>query len=156
MLDLWFRLYVHALLRESRIFPGIELCDKAPEYSPYGYTDLWKGDYHGKSVCVRAIRLQDPARLADVKTVRGSFLFSEPCSVCFTLGIPPREKRCRTQPSSQCTPCYRSFGDTVSTLHHHPVDAKREHRPVHPDEFKCQSAAACMCLSTSNLTKMAR
>ena len=53
---LWFRLYTHALLLESRIFLNVELHDKSPDYTPYGFTDTWKGSYRGKLVCIKAIR----------------------------------------------------------------------------------------------------
>jgi hypothetical protein len=39
---LWFRLYTHALLLESRIFPDMELDDESPDYIPFGFVDTWK------------------------------------------------------------------------------------------------------------------
>jgi len=56
--DPWTRLLIHALLRGSRIFPGLELSDKPPDYTPLGFTDIWKGEYHGKLVCVKVVRGQ--------------------------------------------------------------------------------------------------
>jgi len=68
--DPWTRLLTHALLRGSRIFPGLELCDKPPDYTPLGFTDIWKGEYHGKPVCVKVVRGQDLTSLGKVEGVR--------------------------------------------------------------------------------------
>jgi len=54
--DLETRLFTHALLRGSRIFPGLELYDHTPDYTPLGFTDIWKGEYHGDPVCVKVVR----------------------------------------------------------------------------------------------------
>ena len=68
--DPWTRLLTHALLRESRIFPGLELCNEPLDYTLPGFTDIWKGEYHGEPVCVKAVRRRDPSYLGDVEQVR--------------------------------------------------------------------------------------
>jgi hypothetical protein len=73
---MWLRLYTHALLLESRIFPDIELCDESPDYMPTGFTYIWKGIYRGEPVCIKAIRAQDPTRLREIGSVRGFFILS--------------------------------------------------------------------------------
>jgi hypothetical protein len=82
---LGFRLYAHALLCESRIFPGVELCDESPDYMATGFTDIWKGNYHGELVCIKAVRADDPTDLKKVKSVRNSSLLLE---VYSTRSIP--------------------------------------------------------------------
>ena len=74
---LWRRIYTHALLLDSQIFPSIELSDESPEYTLSGITDFWKGIYRGEPVCIKAIRTQDPIRLKEIKRVYGSFLISK-------------------------------------------------------------------------------
>lgn len=64
---------MHTLLRESRIFPSVELCDESPDYTAAGFADIWKGRYHGEQVCVKAIRTQYPICLMEIEKVRGSF-----------------------------------------------------------------------------------
>ena len=152
MLDIWSRLYVHALLRESRIFPGVELHDETLDYLRYGYADLWKGDYRGEPVCVRAIRLRDPARLTDIKTVRDPSRLLRSRSVRIIAGILSCEQR--GQASSQRAAHRRGFRDTVSALHHESMDDEWEHRQVYPGQRRCRSAVVSMCLSTWSLTKM--
>ena len=71
--DLWIRLYAHALLRESRIFPNVELCDESPDYAPTGLTDIWKGDRYGELVCIKTIRTRHPVNLREITSVGGSF-----------------------------------------------------------------------------------
>ena len=63
----------HALLRGSRTFPGLELCDKPPDYTPYGFTDIWKGEYQGEPVCVKVARGQPLGDLMRVVLVRRLF-----------------------------------------------------------------------------------
>ena len=70
-----FRLYTHALLLESRIFPNLELCDEVPDCTACGFADTWKGSYHGKLVSIKAIRSGNPARLREIERVRASFIF---------------------------------------------------------------------------------
>ena len=68
--DLWIRLLTHALLRGSRIFPGLELCDKPPDYTPKRFTDIWKGEYHGEPVCIKVVKrqlLEDQRRVEGVR-----------------------------------------------------------------------------------------
>jgi len=74
MLNLWLRLYAHALLRESRIFPGLELCDEPPDCVHNGFADIWMGDYCGELVCVKVIRTQDRTPLREIEKVHGSFI----------------------------------------------------------------------------------
>jgi uncharacterized protein Usg len=78
---LWFRLYTHALLLESRIFTNIELCDEFLGSMPTGFTDIWKGKYHGELVCIKAIQTRDLFCLREIKRVRGSFPPSEAYSL---------------------------------------------------------------------------
>jgi hypothetical protein len=66
---LWHRLYTHALLLESQIFPSIELTDDTPRYIPTGFTDIWKGKFNGQSVCVKAIRTWDLHYLKAIENV---------------------------------------------------------------------------------------
>ena len=79
---LWFRLYTHALLRESRILPNLELYDESPGYSCDGFADTWKGNYRGELVCIKAIRLGNQVRLREIEKARDRFIFSELYSVC--------------------------------------------------------------------------
>jgi len=68
-----FRLYAQALLRGSRIFPDVELCDESTDYDPFGFADIWKENYHGDQVCIKAIRICDTSSSEMIKRVRGSF-----------------------------------------------------------------------------------
>jgi hypothetical protein len=88
-----FRLYTHALLLESRIFPNVELCDESPDYTPYGFADIWKGSYHGEPVCIKAIRTLDAARLRGIRNVCGSFILSRARSVHPIPDLLPRSRR---------------------------------------------------------------
>ena len=65
----WFRLYVHALLRGSRIFPGVALHDDSPDYTSIGFADVWKGNYRGNPVFIKAIRTQKKLNLNRIKWV---------------------------------------------------------------------------------------
>jgi len=76
-----FRLYAHALLRESRTFPDVEFCDESLDYDPLGLTDIWKENYHGDQVCIKAIRMRYIGCLEETKRVRGSHFLSELDSV---------------------------------------------------------------------------
>jgi len=67
-----FRLYAYALLRGSHIFTDVELSDESLEYDPFGFMDVWKGNYHGDQVCIKAIRMRDTSDLEKTKRVRGS------------------------------------------------------------------------------------
>jgi len=60
------RLLAHAFLRGSRVFPGLELYDTPPDYAHDGFTDIWKGTYHGEPVCVKVVR---ELKLATVREV---------------------------------------------------------------------------------------
>ena len=140
ILNLRLRLYAHALLRESRIFPGIELCDRSPDCLRNGFADIWKGEYHGEPVCVKVIRTENQTPLMEIKRVRASFISSEMYSVQPIPDIPPCALGGKAQPSSKRAPRHQGFGDFVSTLHHESVDARWEHRPVRPDEPGCRSA----------------
>ena len=66
----WIRLWAHALLRGPRIFLGLELCDDPPDYSHDGFTDIWKGEYHGGLVCIKVIRGRELTCLRGVERVR--------------------------------------------------------------------------------------
>jgi len=71
--DPWTRLLIHAHLRVPQIFPGLALCDKAPEYTPDAFTDIWKGEYYGTPVCVKVVRGQRLPGLREVERVWRSF-----------------------------------------------------------------------------------
>jgi len=77
MLGLPLRLYAHALLRELRIFPGIELCDESLGCLRNGFTDIWKGYYLGQPVCVKVVRTQDRTPLMEIEKVRDAFILSD-------------------------------------------------------------------------------
>jgi len=62
------RLLTHGLLRGSRIFYGLKLCDNPPDYMVDGFTDIWKGEYHGEPVCVKVVRGR---RLTCLREVEG-------------------------------------------------------------------------------------
>ena len=85
---LWLRLYAHALLRESRIFPNVELYDKLPDYVSVGFADIWMGNYHTDPICIKVIRTLDPVRLMEIKKVRNSFVLSEAYSTHSILDPP--------------------------------------------------------------------
>jgi hypothetical protein len=42
-----------------------------------GFTDIWKGNYHGELVCIKVVRARDPTVLKEVESVRNSSLLSE-------------------------------------------------------------------------------
>ena len=72
MQSLWTRVYVHALLRGSLIFPDVELSTGPPDFDPLGLVDVWKGSYHDNPVCIKAIRTRRKPSLEKIKKVRGS------------------------------------------------------------------------------------
>ena len=74
---LWFRLYAHALLLESRVFPDIKLCVESLDYGSDGFADIWKGEYHGEPVCIKAIRTQVPVCLTEIERVCGYFIYQK-------------------------------------------------------------------------------
>ena len=140
--DPWTRLLAHALLRGSRIFPGLELCDKPPDYSPLGFTDIWKGEYHGKLVCIKVFRGQYLEDLREVERVRRCFIQLKVYSVRFIPDIPSRGQREQAKFSSECAPHHPGFKGTVSALHHESVDARWEHHSLYPNEPGCRSSDA--------------
>jgi hypothetical protein len=142
---LWLRLYIHALLRGSRIFPNLELCDKSSEYTPAGFADIWKGSYDGELVCVKAIRTQHPIRLRKIERVCSSFIESETYLARFIPDIAPCNKGEQAQSPPERAPHHWGFGDSVSVLHHESVDARWEHYPVHPNKHGCRSVDAGAC-----------
>ena len=145
MLDPWLRLHAHALLRESRIFPGIKLYDEVPDCSCHGFADIWKGDYRGELVCVKVVRTRDRARLMEIEKVRLFFiLLPEAYSARFIPDVPSCK---RAWSSSEPASNRPDFGDTLSTLHPESMDAGWEYRPVYPDEPRGQPADAGACLS---------
>ena len=81
MSPLRLRLYTHALLRESRVFPNLELCDEFPDYTPFGFADIWKGNYHGEPVYIKAIRTREWSPLREIKRVCGYFIYQR-CAEC--------------------------------------------------------------------------
>jgi len=101
MLNLQLRLYVHALLCESRMFPGTELCDESPDCLRNGFVDVWKGNYRGEPVCIKMIRTENRIPLMEIEEVRGSFILSEMYSVHSVPDISSCDQRGRIQPSSE-------------------------------------------------------
>ena len=85
----WFRLHTDTLLRKSQIFPDVKLRDKLPDYEPSGFGDIWKGTYHGRPVCVKAIRATKTIHSSEIERVCGSFHSSEVYSACF-IPDPPQ------------------------------------------------------------------
>ena len=89
MRDLWIRLHVHALLRGSHVFDGVELFPDArpsttakwsttpPDFEPYGFVDVWRGNYRGNPVCIKAIRTRNKANLRKIKKVHDSLFPSD-------------------------------------------------------------------------------
>ncbi|KAF9649115.1 kinase-like protein [Thelephora ganbajun] len=67
--DLWIRLHVHALLRGLPVFPNVELWDGSLDYDPLGFVDIWKGNLHGDSVCIKVIRTRNKAHLKKIKQI---------------------------------------------------------------------------------------
>ena len=100
----WFGIYTRTLLRESRIFPNVELCDEFPVYMPFGFLDIWKGNYRGEPVCAKAIRIQDPTLLREIESVRDSFILSEPYSAYFIPDLLLRNRRVQAHFPSKFTP----------------------------------------------------
>ena len=135
---LWFRLYTYALFCESCIF-DIDLCNECPDYMATGFMDIWKGNYRGGLVCIKAVRIQDPACMELLEWVCSSFLLSEVYSVNFIPDLPSQNLPPERAPHHQC------FGSTASVLHNEPVDARWEHYPVHPGEPECQPVGVGMC-----------
>lgn len=145
MRDLWIRLYVHALLRGSRVFPGLELCSGSPGYEPLGFTDIWKGRYHGSEVCIKTIRT--PTNLEKIKRVRGPVHpRSEPNLHRLVPDLPPRSQRAQALFPPKHSSHTSGLGDAISVLCRKPVDAKWEHYAVHREESECKSANAGICL----------
>jgi hypothetical protein len=65
----------------------MELCDESPGFMPTGFTDMWKGNFNGEVVCVKAIRTQDPIRLREIESVCNVLASSEPCSTASVLDL---------------------------------------------------------------------
>jgi len=108
--------------------------DNPPDYTPYGFTDIWKGEYHGEPVCVKVARGRFLGELRKVEEVQNPSIQSEVYSVRFIPDIPSRGRREQAQFSSECASCHPGFGGTVSGLYHESVGAKWEHRSVHQSE----------------------
>jgi hypothetical protein len=126
----------------------MELCDESPDYMPTGFTDVWKGNYHGEPVCIKAIRTLDLYHLKKTKRVCGSFILPKVYSAGFMPDLPWGDQQARAHFPPKHTSHHRGFGDTVSVLHRKSVDARREHHPVHQGESKCRSADAGTSQST--------
>jgi len=45
------------------------MADNPPDYTPYGFTDIWKGEYHGEPVCVKVARGHSLNELREVVKV---------------------------------------------------------------------------------------
>jgi len=94
----------HALLRGSKIFPGLELYDKPPDYTRYGPTDIWKGEYRGEPVCVKVVRDRRTANIRDVQQVRRPPHSTGAYSVRFIQDLLPRVMEGKSQLSSERAP----------------------------------------------------
>ena len=70
--DLWIRIYVNALLRESRVFPDIELSTQSLDFDPLGFVDGWKASYYGRPVCIKAVRTRNKFDLEEIEKARNS------------------------------------------------------------------------------------
>jgi len=106
-----FRLYAHALLHGSHIFPGIELLNESPDYEPRGFMDVWRGNYHGRQVCVKSIRIRNTTHLKEIKKVRGSFFNqSYILSTLHTRSIAMKLKGASTFPIRTYSPSLRLRG----------------------------------------------
>ena len=47
--------------------------DEPPDYTPRGFTDIWKGEYHGEPVCVKVVRGSKLKELTEVVQVLRPF-----------------------------------------------------------------------------------
>jgi hypothetical protein len=70
MRDLWIRLYVNALLHGMHVFRDVELSAESPDFEPLGFVDVWRGNYRGNPVCIKAIRTRNKSNLQKIKRVR--------------------------------------------------------------------------------------
>ncbi|KAF9649128.1 kinase-like protein [Thelephora ganbajun] len=84
MQGLWTRLHVHALLRGLHVFPDVESWNDSQDYEPLGFTDIWKGYYHGDLVCIKTIRTRSMAHLEKIKSVHDSSISPELNSLHYT------------------------------------------------------------------------
>ena len=121
--------------------------DKPPDYTPCGFTDIWKGEYHGEPVCIKVARGRYLSELVKVKEVRRTIYSIGGVLSLLIPDIPSHGQRGRAQFSSKCAPCHSGFEWTVSGLHHEFVDARWEHLSVHQSKPARRSSDACMCLS---------
>ena len=143
--DLWLRLYAHALLCESRIFPNIELCDEPPDYVPEGFTDIWKGRYHGEPVCIKVVRTQNPIRLREIKRVRDSLILLVVHLARSIQDLQSSNQRGQAHLPSEHTSNHRGIRHAVSTFCSDPVDAGWEHQPVHRNPPRSQPVDTGRC-----------
>lgn len=65
---------VDGVLPKSYYLSGVTISEKIP-FASGGFADIWKGQRHGKQVCIKAFRTEPAANLDKVKWVCGSFLF---------------------------------------------------------------------------------
>lgn len=126
MRDLWIRLYIHALLRALHVFPGVELGAESPEYEPFGFVDVWRGNYHGNPVCIKAIRTRNSANLRKIKMVH-TFLtrLIIVSNLTFMPDLLPRSWGVQAFLSSEHTSCCSDFGVALPILHHESLDVRR-------------------------------
>ena len=132
----------------------MELYDESPDYTPFGFADIWKGNRHGEPVCIRAIWTRDPLLLREIERVCGSLNLSEAYSVCPIPDVPSRCQWGHEHLTSERAPYYRGVRDAVSVLHHESVDAEREHHPVHQNALGCRPVDVGMSLSTQRSMTM--
>ena len=50
---------------------------KPPDFEPSGFVDVWRGNYHGNPVCIKAIRTRNKSNLQKIKKVHDSLFWSE-------------------------------------------------------------------------------
>ena len=98
---LWLRLYAHALLLESRIFPNVELHDESLDYMPTGFADIWKGNHHGEPVSIKAIRTQDLVRLKEIRRVCNHLIYQRRTehTSCQTFNLEVNGRRSISHPN---------------------------------------------------------
>ena len=133
---------MHALLRGSHIFPGVEPSTGSPDFDPLGLADVWKGNYHGNPVCIKAIRTRNKSNLEKIKKVHGSPIRLESSSSHATLGLFSRRSRAQAFFAPEYTSYCSDFGGLVPILYYESLDDGWGYREVHPDQFWCQQTDA--------------
>ena len=133
MESLWTRVYVHALLRGSHVFPGVELSTGPPDFDPLGLVDVWKGNYRGNPVCIKAIRMRNKSKLEKIKKVHSSPIRLESSSPHATLDLFPWRSRAQVFFASEHTSYCSGLGGLVPILCYESLDDGWGYREVHPE-----------------------